>query len=472
MSLNFHDPGLLTPTQFALEYEMPLARAFYNISQRGFQVDPKRLFALREYINDEIKKSIISISKMLSGRAVVEQIPVVDGKKIKLPEGTINLASSDQVIDILQSFGIAVPKKRRQKSDGSYHSTETTDEEALNTLFAETGHPFLKEQLRIRELTKIRSTYVDAELEGSVLYSAYFVTGTVTGRRSSRENFLGLGNNGQNQPKHSDLGKKYRECLVARPGRIFVSCDQQQAEDWIVSGIIADQSGDRTGLDELIHKVDRHAKLASFIFSKPLSQVGKGTPERFMGKKVRHAGNYDVYANELSSAFSKEGFQVSPSTCEWLLNRFHAANPGIRGVYHRYIQEQLAATGTLTTPFGRVRQFFGLRSYSDNKKIYKEAYAQIPQSTVADNTGMAVLWLESNYPGAVIADGHDSVTLEIPDTLSDVRIAVSKLQLAFSRTIRFPRGLEIQIPIEFELGYDLQNETTVKHESSSKSASD
>jgi hypothetical protein len=179
-----------------------------------------------------------------------------------------------------------------------------------------------------------------------------------------------------------------------------------------------------------------------------------------MGKKVRHAGNYDVYANELSSAFSKENFQVAPSTCEWLLQRFHAANPGIRGVFHKWVQEQLIATGTLTTPFGRVRQFFGLRSYSDNKKIYKEAYAQIPQSTVADNTGMSIIYMESVAPGLVVTDGHDSITIETEDSITRILQGISKLSKGFDRIIRFPNGLEIKIPIEFEIGYDLQNMVT------------
>lgn len=440
--------------RFYRDYAMPLAHAFFHISKRGIFTDSTKLKALDEYLTAELRQSVSNISLQLAGAPVIAVKPP-DVKQ--LPPGTVNLSSPDQVKEIIRKLGMKVPKKHGQG--------ETTDEESLNELFAETGHPFLKDLLRVRELNKIQGTYVDTELENGVFYSAYFVTGTVTGRRSSRANFLGLGGNGQNQPHHSDLGKKYLECMVARPGRIFVSCDQVQAEDWIVNAIIADVSGDRSGLEELINGVDRHSKLASFIFTKPVDQCGKGTPMRFMGKKVRHAGNYDVYANELSSAFSKENFQVAPSTCEWLLTRFHLANPGIRKVFHKYIQDQLTETATLTTPLGRVRQFFDLRPYVDNKKIYKEAYAQIPQSTVGDNTGLAVLYIEQNAPGYVVADGHDSITLEVPDTFESVVFAVELLRKGFDRKLRFPRGLEIQIPIEFEIGYDLQNKKTCANSS-------
>jgi len=452
MSLNYRDPGLLTPKEYYELYEMPLARAFYAINQRGITVDRGRIDNLRRFIQSESDAACLRI-KSLTGCEVVAKAP---GKK--LDNSKLNLSSTPQVIEQIKKFGMTPPKRKR--ADGKY--SESSDEEALNELFAQTGHPFLKELSRIRELNKLLGTYVDVELENDTLFGAYFVTGTVTGRRSCRENYLGLGSNLQNQPKHTDLADKYRACLVARPGRIFVKCDQVSAEDWIVCGIIADQSGDRTGLNELLQGVDRHAKLASFIFGKPLDQCGKDTSERFMGKKVRHAGNYDMEAFRFAAEMAKEDRVVKESFCQWLLDRFHATNPGIRGVFHYYVQEQLRIHRSLTTPFGFTRQFFSLRDYGDNKKIMKEGYAQIPQGTVGTNTGFAILWLEDKHPGHVILDDHDAITLEVPDNLGSVCDATSWLQEAFDRVIRFPKGLELTIPIEVELGYDMGHMKTVK----------
>lgn len=450
--LNFHDPGLLTAAEYYSLYEMPLARCFYEINQRGIQIDSIKLGRLRHYVDEEeLHKSVSAISKSLAGRQVF-----ASGKK--LPEGSLNLSSPAQVIDALKSLGMTPPKKKRADNTWS----ESSDEESLNELYAQTGHPFLKELSRVRELNKLLGTYINVELENNTLYGAYFVTGTVTGRRSCRENFLGLGSNLQNQPKHTDLAAKYRECLVARPQKIFVKCDQVSAEDWLVTGIIADQSGDRSGFNELLQGVDRHAKLAAQIFGKPLDQCGKDTPMRFMGKKVRHAGNYDMEAFRLAAEMAKEGHVVNESFCIWLLERFHAANPGIKGVYHHYVQEELRLRRCLTTPFGFTRQFFGLRDYGDNKKIMKEGYAQIPQGTVGTNTGFAILWLEQEHPGHVLLDDHDAVTLEVVDSFSSFMDAISWLQTAFNRCIRLPKGLKFQIPIEIELGYDLGHMVTVK----------
>jgi hypothetical protein len=453
--LNFRDPGCLTPREYYELFKMPLSRAFYAINQRGIAVDPVRLSALRKFVTDELEQCCQRISPYANGKKVVPKALT------KKPDPTVlNLSSTPQVLELIRFLGMTPPKKRR--ADGSY--SESSDEESLNELFAETGHPFLKEQQRVRELNKLLGTYIDVELESNVLFGAYFTTGTVSDRRSCRENYLGLGSNLQNQPKHTDLAEKYRACLVARPGHIFVKCDQISAEDWLVTGIIADQSGDHTGFNELLSGVDRHAKLAAFIFGKPVEMCGKDTPERFMGKKVRHAGNYDMEAFRFACEMAKEGHVVTESFCQWLLDKFHSANPGIKSVFHKYVQDQLASTRTLTSPFGFTRQFFGLRDFGDNRKIMKEGYAQIPQGTVGQNTGFAILWLENTHPGYVILDDHDAVTLEVPDNADAVVTAVSWLRQAFDRVVRLPKGLAFTIPIEVELGYDLASMKTVKCE--------
>lgn len=450
--LNFQNPGCLTSKEFYYDYELPLAQAFHAISKRGILVDMDGLSDLRLYIGHELIEACQRMS-MSCGKAIAASAEfATDTLKLSKKDPFVNLNSSQQVIKLLsQDLKLKVPKKR-----GTNGYRESSDEESLQELFAESGNPVIKDILRVRELNKVLGTYVNAKFANDIMLSSYSVTGTVTGRRASKANYLGLGTNGQNQPKHSDLGKRFRRCLIARPGKIFVSCDQIQAEDWIVQGLIADIGGDDRGLKELKEGLDRHARLAAFIFSKPIAQCGKDTPERFMGKKIRHAGNYDMGSNRFAAVMAQEGFTVPESHCNALLEKFHGYDPGIRQIFHKYVQEQLKTTRQITTPFGRTRQFFSLRDFSDNKKIFKEAYAQVPQSTVGDNTGMSVLWLELHHKGYVVMDGHDAVVLELDDNLQAIRDGVRWLGEAFRRVIRFPRGLELVIPIEFEIGYNLQ----------------
>ena len=449
-------PLFKTLESFYNDYEMPLARIFHEIDRRGVLVDQLRLKNFIRSLDNDLEKACQKIE------SVVKQKVIPRGTKgQKTPAGTLNLSSVPALKEVLtNTLGIKLKKDWKTKN-------ESTGEEALNEAYAQTGNPVLKEILRVRELNKIKGTYAEATLLDSVLYTSYAVTGTVTGRRSSRETPFtsesghAIGTNVQNLPKQSELGKRFRECIIARPGKIFVSCDQVQAEDWIVCAIIHDVSGNADGLNELRSGVDRHKRLATQIFNKPESECIKGTMFRFMGKKTRHAGNYGMQAPKMSVELAKEGFSLGVKYCETLLERFHAYEPEIRNSFQSSVENAIRTTRTLRTPIGRERYFFGLRPDADNSKIFKEAFSYIPQSTVGDNTGLSVLHCEERDPGKVIMDTHDAITLEVEDNEKEIITALELLRDAFDRELTFPNGTKINIPVEYTLGYDLKNEMEI-----------
>ena len=432
---------------------MPLARAFYKIDNRGVLVDQTRLEKFIKLLDSRLVGCCNIIENEVKMKVVPKQ-----PKGVKTPSGTLNLSSPKQLIEVITK--VLKIKLKTQWNTG----LPSSGEEALNEAYAQSGNIALKSILEARELNKIKGTYAEAVLVDSILYTSYGVANTVTGRRSARatiftnEHGNNIGTNAQNLPKQSDLGKSFRECLIARPGCIFVSCDQAQAEDWVVSAIIADNGGGTHGLDELKNKADRHKLLAMKIFKKPESECGKGTMLRYMGKKTRHAGNYGMQAPRMAAVLAAEGFAVNRKYCEVLLNGFHEAEPEIRNTFQYRIEANLRATRTLQTPIGRSRYFFGLRPNADNGKLFKEAYSYIPQSTVGDNTGLGILHCERSKPGWVCMDTHDAVTLEVPDSEASVAEAIELLRESFDRKLVFENGTEIQIPVEYELGYDLKNE--------------
>ena len=445
-----------TLESFYNDYEMPLARVFHEIDRRGVLVDQKRLKKFIEGIDVDLTTACQKIESVVKLKVIPKGI-----KGKKTDADTLNLSSVPSLKRVLtEVLGIKLKKDWKTKN-------ESTGEEALNEAYASTGNPVLKEILRVRELNKIKGTYAEATLLDSVLYTSYAVTGTVTGRRSSRETPFtsetghAIGTNVQNLPKQSELGKKFRECIIARPGKIFVSCDQVQAEDWVVCAIIHDVSGDDSGLSELRRGVDRHRRLATQIFNKSEAECGKGTMFRFMGKKTRHAGNYGMQAPKMAVELAKEGFSLGVKYCETLLERFHAFEPEIRNSFQKSVEDSIRTKRTLRTPVGRERYFFGLRPDADNSKIFKEAFSYIPQSTVGDNTGLAVLHCERVRPGWVIMDTHDAITLELDDREDEILAGLELLRNAFDREFTFPNGTKIKIPIEYTLGYDLKNEMEI-----------
>lgn len=439
------------------EYEMDLARRLYYIDQRGILVDGERLSKLRREVVEELDQKCIEISTSLGGRPVasskIQTEKLVELLKVS-SESVLNIASPKQLIKLFSELSIKLKKNRES-------GKESTDEESLNDAFAATGHPVLKSILRTRELNKLKGTYLDARLSRGVLYGCASATGTVTGRRASRQNFLGFGSNLQNQPKHSDLGARFLECHIARPGKIFVQCDQASAEEWIVQGIIADVSGNDKGIRALQESIrtgiSRHAVLASEIFGLPLDKTNdKNCLEYYMGKKVRHAGNYDMQADKMAAVMASEGFHLEKKFCAAVLQKFHEVEPEIKKVFHEYIKSTLIGTRRLTTPLGRERVFHGLHPTRDNGKVFREGYAYIPQSSVGDNTGMAIVYCERHKRGFVIQDKHDAILLEVPDTYETVVEARELLLKAFDRVFRFPSSYTVRIPIDFEIGYSVK----------------
>jgi uracil-DNA glycosylase len=444
--------------RFYLDYEMPLARAFHSVDKRGILTDAEALLLLRNEVVQELDSKCVEISKNLGGRPVVysQEMALALSKQLGVgPKEVFNISSVPQLKDVLKNELKIKLKTDRQTGK------ESTGEESLNEAFATTGHPVLKDTLRVRELNKILGTYIDARLGDNVFYSCYSVTGTVTGRRASRKNFLGFGSNGQNQPKHSDLGEKFQGIFIARPGFIFIAVDQASAEEWIVQGIIADVSGDRRGIDELHDSIrtgiSRHARLASQIFGLPLEKTNnKECLEYFLGKKVRHAGNYDMRENTMAAQLAAAGFPVKVPFCRAILDKFHEVEPNIRKVFHVYIQNELKSKKILVTPLGRERVFHGLRPYGDNEKVFREGYAYIPQSTIGDNNGLAVLCCQSAHPGVVLADGHDSMLLEVKDSPDSLLAGIQLVERAYDRILKFPNGFEVQVPIDLRIGYSIK----------------
>jgi uracil-DNA glycosylase family 4 len=443
---------------FYESYEMPLARAFHDIDKRGIQTDPSALKTFRENVVQELGEQCSKLSSNLSGRPVAFSAKMATALAKGLgvePAQILNIGSVPQLKEVLKN-----DLKITLKKDRKTHK-ESTGEESLMEAFATTANPVLKHILRVRELNRMLGTYIDARLCKNIFYSCYSVTGTVTGRRSSRKSFLGFGSNGQNQPKHSDLGKKFRGVFIARPQKIFISCDQAQAEDWIVQGIIADVSGDRNGIEELRASIDRHQRLASQIFNLPLERCGKDangddTMERYLGKKTRHAGNYGMGADKMSGVLAAEGYSLDKNYCQTILNKFHEVEPNIRKIFHQWVAGTVLKKRRLTTPLGRQRDFFGIRPWGDNGKVLGEAYAYIPQSTVGDNTGLAILYCEQKHPGLVIADVHDAIVCEVDDNVESLIEAINLLKEAFDRTLTFQNGFQLKIPVDFQVGYSLK----------------
>jgi DNA polymerase I-like protein with 3'-5' exonuclease and polymerase domains len=429
---------MIKPTKVCSAYEHALQAVYHKIDYRGILVDTAALSVIRDEFIQDIQSRCDYISQKWNTPTYVGKITP------KIKDG-INLNASGQLITGLKKQGYKVPRSRKTQE-------ESAELLSLLKIYATTNDECINKIIEINKIKTVLTRYINARLYRDSYFCSYNVCGTVTGRRGSSKHIFGYGNNAQNWPKYSDLGKRFRKCLIARPGKIFYSVDQMQAEDWIVVAL----SNNLNALEQMLNRVDRHKKTAAFLFGLPEDQIKK-YPERFLGKKTRHANNYGMWINTFSETLAKEGFAFSPDQCKYLLQKMDEYDPSIKLVFHKYVQDTLSSDRMLVTPFGRERIFFGLHPRRDNTRIFMEAYSYIPQSTVADNTGFAIIALDSVFE-PIVHECHDSITLEIDDNEESILRARTHFIEAFDRTITLSNtGITVQIPLEFELGYNLKD---------------
>lgn len=376
----------------------------------------------------------------------------------------INYNSPQQLMKYFYDECRIKPYKKKN-SKGQY--VVTTDVDALKRIARREikGSPVAQIMLDIRSLSKRISTYLDiGKVDKDGRYrSSYKPVGTETGRLSSGETIFGTGGNQQNWPH--DLLRFF----LFDEGYIGYSFDLSQIENRIVAyvgGVIPQIEAFESG-------VDLHRLTASVIFDKPYheistedgsSELGDGRQsERYWGKKGNHAINYDVgyktfaLKNELREAIAK-----------YVLETIHRGYPQIRGGYHQIIQNMLKKNRTVTNLFGRNRLFLGpiIPSHPFVPKgacldTYRQAYAQLPQSTCADKInehGLDYIYYNQDVfrPLELLTQMHDSIGFQIPLSLPWEEHA--KMLLLIKSSLEqslYWHDKEIQTPCDLSIGHNM-----------------
>jgi uracil-DNA glycosylase family 4 len=398
---------------FYYEHMHSLITPLMDISSIGVRVDTERK-----------KRSIKEMQQRLEEYQV---------KLESLVGHELNVNSPKQMKGWLYDELKLKPKFKLRKDKGE--KTISADEDALEDLYKESGNEALKIVLDIREARKLLSTYLEVKYdrEGGLerARTSYLITGTETGRLSSRETVYGTGTNMQNIPKGI-----VRQIFIPDEGKVFVNADLSQAEARVVAWLAQE--------DRLIQVFrdggDIHSRNAAKIFRK--AEVDVTASEREIAKRVIHASNYGMGP----ITFSRQA-GVKVVEAKRLLNAYFAEFPRIK-LWHMSIDNQLRNTRTLVTPLGRRRTFFNRWDES----LKKEAYAYIPQSTVADLLNMGLRRLYARYLGTdveVLLQIHDAVLLQVPiKKVSEIAQEVKNI-LTIPLTINHR---EMVIPVDISTG--------------------
>lgn len=397
-----HELGEYGLKGFYGEYILPLMDPLLEMQQKGACVDVGAREMAASELDGLVHDEQAELNHAALGWTVCQQTPdQLDG----VHHVGLNPHSPKQLQGFLFDT-LRLPRTYKRKS-GSI----TTDEDALEKLSKRYPHPAIQSILSIRGNQKLLSTYVLAPLGADArLRCSYVIGGTETGRLASRRSIFGTGTNLQNVPKGVA-----RRLVVPAPGLTFVQADLSQAE----ARVVAYLAGDERLIDLFTRPVgtdgkrfDVHRENAAYLFHQgDTTHVTK--VEREVAKRLVHAANYGIGPTKFQDVLRNEaGVEVSKQEAERLLNLYHSRFPRIRG-WHAVVEQQLKATRVLTTPVGRRREFFG--RWSD--ELLREAYAHVPQSTVADvlNRGMIDLWHALptvDREARLVLTVHDSVMVE------------------------------------------------------------
>jgi DNA polymerase-1 len=319
---------------------------------------------------------------------------------------TFNLNSTQQLSDVL--FGIlrlSPPDKGRKTASGHYST-------AAGVLDQMSGQHLVVDMiLEYRELSKLKSTYVDAlpmqiHPEDGRVHTSFSQTATVTGRLSSSDPNL------QNIPTRTDLGRRVRRGFIADPGNVLVSLDYSQIE----LRIVAHMAGDEAMLNAFRAGQDIHATTAAAIYGVPLEAVTKEM--RRHSKAINFGLIYGMSAFGLTRST-----ELTLSESQDFVEAYFKQFPGVKK-YLDGIRKEAARTGFVETMLGRRRYFPNLKSglnQAMKNREEREAINAPIQGTAADIMKIAMIKIppalaQAGLHGKMLLQVHDELVVECTRT--------------------------------------------------------
>jgi DNA polymerase-1 len=226
-----------------------------------------------------------------------------------------NLASPKQLGEVLFEV-MKLDDKAKKTKTGQY----ATGEDVLQKMAAK--HKIVDDILNFRELTKLKSTYVDAIPElinprTGRIHTSYAQAVAVTGRLSSTNPNL------QNIPVRTDRGKEIRKAFIPRdPSRILVSADYSQIELRVVAAI----SGDPNMCEAFKLGKDIHTATAAKVYGVDEADVTKEM--RYKAKSVNFGIIYGQGAFGLA-----ENLGISRTEAKEIIDNYKKSSPIFRNTW-------------------------------------------------------------------------------------------------------------------------------------------
>ena len=338
-----------------------------------------------------------------------------------------NLNSTQQLSDVLFNRLRLEPPDRSKKTASGHYSTSAA---VLDTLRGK--HEVVDWVLEHRELSKLKSTYLDAlplavNPETGRVHTSYSQTGAVTGRLSSSNPNL------QNIPIRTAEGRRIRNGFIAGEGTVLLSVDYSQIE----LRIVAHMAEDNNMLTAFRQGQDIHATTAAAIYSIPLESVTKD--QRRHAKAINFGLIYGMSAFGLTRSTD---FTLAES--QDFVEAYFEQFPGVKR-YLDNVRKIAAEQGYVETLLGRRRYFPMLKNPSNvnlKNREEREAINAPIQGTAADIMKIAMLKIPSalenaGLSGKMLLQVHDELVFECSqgELKATAHIVRETMQMAYPLSI-------------------------------------
>ena len=394
---------------FNRDYALPVVPVLVQMQVNGVAIDRALLAELGEEIAGEVE---------VEAAAAYESV----GHQF-------NINSPSQLGDLLFKE-LRLPAGRRTQSG---YSTDASILEGLRE-----HHPVVNHVLRYRELTKLKSTYVDT-LPLSVnartgrVHTTYNQAGSATGRLASSDPNL------QNVPIRTRLGLRVREAFVAgRPEWALLSADYSQID----LRALAHLSQDPALIAAFERDEDIHASTASHIYRVPVGEVTSDM------RRLAKVMNFGV-AYGLSAFGISQQTELTREEGAEFIDSYFSTYPQVRA----FLDETVARakeTGYAETLLGRRRYIPELQSphYPVRQAGERIALNMPVQGTSADIINAAMVDIQrrldaDGFRSLMLLQVHDELVFETPLDEADALTAMLRETM--------PSAIEMSVPIKIDL---------------------
>jgi DNA polymerase-1 len=395
-------------TKLFTEVEMPLVPVLLDMEKNGVLLD---------------KAILEEMSRNLG-----EQISVLEERIYSEAGDEFNINSPQQLGRILFDK-LQLPTNRRGKAR---YSTEASVLQELSQDF-----PITRDILEYRQMTKIKSTYLDAlpnlvNPDTGRIHTSFNQTRTVTGRLSSSDP------NMQNIPVRGELGGQVRQAFIAPDGCRLLAGDYSQID----LRALAHLSQDKGLLEAFKRDEDIHAATAAQIYGIKPSEVTSDM--RRFAKTVNFGIIYGMSEYGLEQAT-----ELSREEAGKFIAAYFEKYPNVRD-YFNATKEQARQKGYVETLLGRRRFIPDINSSNRQVREAAERMAiNMPvQGTSADIIKIAMINLhrqmkEKKLKSKMLLQVHDELVFEVPD--AEMKTMCRLVPEVMSTAVKFTIPLKVDL---------------------------